>query len=73
MTIVEVTNKDAEVRYQDTSFTAVNLQIPGGGKSHTRRFVCEMWLQQQLLSRSKLAELVIVPPGKMKNDHMTSI
>lgn len=66
VTIVEVTNKDAEMRYQDTSFTAVNLQIPGGGKSHTRRFVCEMWLQQQLLSRSKLAELVIVPPDAPK-------
>ena len=66
VTIVEVTNKDNEVRYQGTSFTAVNLQVPGGGESHTRRFVCEMWLRQQLLSKSKVAQLVIVPPGKIK-------
>ena len=64
MSIVEVTNKDNEVRHQGSSFIVVNLQIPEGGESHTRRFVCEMWEKQQLLSRSRVAELFIIPPGK---------
>ena len=64
MIVVEVTDRFNEVRYQDSSFAAVNLQIPGGKTSHTRRFKCEMWFQQQLLSRSQMAELVIIPVGK---------
>lgn len=62
--VAEVTDNDNEVRHQETSFTAVNLQIPGERQSHTRRFVCEMSLQKQLLTRSEMAELVIVPVGK---------
>lgn len=65
MIVVEVTDGFNEVRYQDSSFAAVNLQIPGGKTSHTRSFKCEMWFQQQLLSRSQMAaELVIIPVGK---------
>lgn len=59
--VVEVTDRFNEVRYQDSSFAAVNLQIPGGKRSHTRSFKCEMWFQQQLLSRSQMAKLVIIP------------
>ena len=64
MIVVEVTDRLNEVRYQDSSFAAVNLQIPGEKRSHTRSFKCEMWFQQQLLSRSQMGELVIIPVGK---------
>lgn len=64
MIVVEVTDRFNEVRYQDSSFAAVNLQIPGEKRSHTRSFKCEMWFLQQLLSRSQMAELVIIPAGK---------
>lgn len=68
VSVVEVTGKANEVRHQTANqtanFTAVNLQIPEGVESYTRIFVCEMWLQQTLLSRSETAELIIIPPGK---------
>lgn len=64
MIVVEVTDRFNEVRYQDSSFAVVNLQIPGEKTSHTRSFKCEMWFQQQLLSRSQMAELVIIPVGE---------
>lgn len=67
VSIVEVTNKNNEVRHQDSSFTAADLAIPQRGESHTRRFVCELWLGQKLLSRSKVAELIIIPSGKLRN------
>lgn len=63
--VVEVTNKGNEVRHQELNYKATNLQIPGGGESHVRKFVCEMSLQQDVLSRSKVAELIIIKPGEI--------
>ncbi|CAH3016664.1 unnamed protein product, partial [Porites evermanni] len=73
--VAEVTDNDNEVRHQETSFTAVNLQIPGERQSHTRRFVCEMSLQKQLLTRSEMAELVIVPVDapKCPTEHLEGV
>ncbi|XP_068678794.1 uncharacterized protein [Montipora foliosa] len=58
--LVEVTDRDNIVRHQSSSFTASNLQIPQGVDRLTRRFVCELWAQQTLLSTSEEAELIIV-------------
>jgi len=63
--LVEVTNKENEVHHQEMNFTAANLQIPGGGESHVRKFVCEMSFQQDVLSRSEVAELFIIKPGEI--------
>ena len=63
--VVEVTNKGNEVRHQELNYTAANLQIPGGGESHVRKFVCEMSFQQDVLLRSKVAELIIIKPGEI--------
>lgn len=63
--IIEMTNRDNEVRHQEMNFTATNLQIPEGGESHVRKFVCEMSVQQKVLSRSEVAELIIIKPGKV--------
>ena len=63
--VVEVTNKGNEVPQQELNYTAANLQIPGGGESHVRKFVCEMSFQQDVLSRSEVAELIIVRPGEI--------
>ena len=65
MFVVEVTNKGNEVRHQELNYTTANLQIPGGGESHVRQFVCEMSFQQDVLSRSEVAELIIVKPGEI--------
>lgn len=62
--LVEVTNKENEVHHQEMNFTAANLQIPGGGESHVRKFVCEISIQQ-VLSRSEVAELFIIKPGEI--------
>ncbi|KAL9980408.1 hypothetical protein ACROYT_G008996 [Oculina patagonica] len=64
--LIEATNKDNEVRHQEMNFTATNLQIPEGGESHVRKFVCEMTTQQNVLSRSEVAELVIIKPEAPK-------
>ena len=63
--LVEVTNKRNEVRHQVVNYTTANLQIPGGGESHVRKFVCEMLFQQNVLSRSEMAELIIIKPGEI--------
>lgn len=63
--ISEVTKKGNEVRHQQMNFTATNLQIPEGEKSYVRKFVCEMWSQRELFSRSEVAELKIIGPGKI--------
>lgn len=63
--LVEVTNKESEIRHQEVNYTAANLQIPGGRESHVRKFVCEMSFQQNVLSRSEVAELIIIKPGEV--------
>ena len=63
--VVEVTNKGNEVPHQGLNYTAANLQIPGGGESYVRKFVCEMSFQQDVLSRSEVAELIIIKPGEI--------
>ena len=63
--LVEVTNRRNEVRHQESNYTAANLQIPGGGESHVRKFLCEMSFQQDVLSRSEVAELIIIKPGEI--------
>ncbi len=65
--ILEVTNKENGVPHQKMNFTATNLQIPEGGESHVRKFVCEMSVQQNVLSRSEVAELFIIKPGKVRH------
>jgi len=61
---VEVTKEGREIRHQEVKYTAGNLKIPGGGESHVRKFLCEMSFQQNVLSRSQVAELIIVKPGE---------
>ncbi|XP_068747903.1 uncharacterized protein [Montipora capricornis] len=58
--LVEVTDRDNISRHQESNLTEINLQIPQGKKRLTRRFVCELWAQQTLLSKSEEAELIIV-------------
>ncbi|XP_078361558.1 adhesion G protein-coupled receptor B2-like [Oculina patagonica] len=64
--IIEVTNKENKVRHQEMNFTATNLQIPEGEESQVREFVCEMTTQQNVLSRSEVAELIIIKPEAPK-------
>ena len=63
--IIELTNEGNEVRRQQMNFTATNLRIPEGGESHVRKFVCEISVQQKVLSRSEVGELIIIRPGKI--------
>ena len=64
LSIVEVTNRSSPKSYLSSSFTAENLEIPSGKERATRRFVCELRTNHQiLLSRSEEAELFIVLPG----------
>lgn len=63
--LVEVTNKGSEIRHQEVNYTAANLHIPGGRESHVRKFVCEMSFQQNVLSRSEVAKLIIIKPGEV--------
>lgn len=65
MSLVEVTNAASKVSYQKMSFTTRPLQIPDGGKSYIRKFVCEM-SYQHLWVRSDVAELIVIRPGKTK-------
>lgn len=63
--IVEVTTKGNEVRHQQMNLTATKLEIPEGAESHVRKFVCEMWFEQRVLSKSEVAELNIIKQGKI--------
>jgi len=61
VSIVEVTRKESEVRYNKVSFTATTLQIPQGKESHVRKFVCEISSPKpNFVKRSEVAELTIV-------------
>ena len=65
VSLLEVWNGGSFIRHGEVNYTAANLKIPGGGESHVRKFVCEMSFQQNVLSRSQVAELIIVKPGEI--------
>lgn len=63
--VVEVTSEGLEFLNDRPSYAATNLEIPGGGESYVREFVCVMRSQEgSVLAMSEMAELIIIKPGR---------
>ena len=63
--VVEVTSEGLEFLNDRPSYTATNLEIPDGGESYVRKFVCVMRSQEgSVLAISEMAELIIIKPGR---------
>ncbi|XP_058959688.2 uncharacterized protein [Pocillopora verrucosa] len=61
--VVEVTSEGLEFLNDRPSYTATNLEIPDGGESYVRKFVCVMRSQEgSVLAMSEMAELIIIKP-----------